>query len=111
MSRIKTIGDEQKRRLVEEWDRSGLSSDAFGESRGIRGATLQAWGRAIRGPLRRPQTRPAQRTLEIVELGTAQKRIEPRIELVLASGRRVQLFAEWTPDVVASFIAKLETIQ
>lgn len=105
----KITEDKEKRRLVEEWDRSGLSSEAFGRARGIRGATLQAWGRAIRGHLRSAaRTGPISRELELVEIGAPAKEIESRIEIVLLSGRRLVLFSVWNPDLIAHLVARLE---
>ena len=109
MSRVKTSESEEKRRLVEEWDRSGLTSAEFATSRGIQAATLQTWGRAIRGPLRRrSRKRPVPRTLEIVEVGSPARSVEPRIEIILQSGGRLVVFAEWSPERVAQFVAQLE---
>lgn len=110
MSRSRTSENEEKRRLVEEWDRSGMTASEFASSRGIRGSTLQTWGRAIRGPLRRrSRTRPVPRTLEVVEVGSPARGAESRIEVILASGRRLVVFADWAPERVAHFVAQLET--
>lgn len=109
MNAIRKHEEEEKRRLVEEWDRSGLSADAFGKSRGVRAQTLHRWGREIRGPLRlRSRTRPVPRTLEIVEVGS-QRASEPRIEVVLTNGRRLVVFSDWTPERVAHLALQLET--
>jgi hypothetical protein len=112
MSRTRNTENEEKRRLVEEWDRSGQSAGDFGRSRGIRPETLQAWGRAIRGPLRRrSRTRPVPRNLEIVEVGAARHErdgLETLIEVTLTNGHRLELFTGWTPKQIAEFVAQLE---
>lgn len=112
---MKTTGkfeNEEKRRLVEEWDRSGLSSEAFGRTRGIRADTLQAWGREVRGPLRRrSRTRLVPRRIEVVEVGPAgreTREVERRLEIVLTTGRRLVLFTDWTPKLIAEVAAQLE---
>src|SRR4051812_41723256 len=113
MTKAKKYEDKEKRTLVEEWDRSGLSSADFARSRGIRPDLLQAWGRAIRGPLRRrSRTRPVSRALQIVEVGIGRPRRDPavpRVELILNDGRRVLLFADWTPQLMAEFVKSLES--
>ena len=112
MSRGKQLTDEEKRRLVEEWDRSGLSAADFAHSHGVHAETLRLWGRAIRGPLRhrRSRTRPVPRTIEIVEVNGARRTSndEPRIEVITSSGCRLRLFVDWSPDLVAELIALIE---
>ena len=63
----KRIQDSEKRRLVEEWDESDQSAGAFAESRGVHPATLGAWGREVRGLIRRrPPKRPIPREVKLV---------------------------------------------
>ncbi len=86
----KRYTDGEKRRLVTEWDASGLSAAAFGKPRGVHPITLAGWGRDIRGPLRRRRSRerPAPREVELVEL-PKDDAAEVRVELVLGKDRRL----------------------
>lgn len=79
--------DGEKRRLVKEWDASGLSAAAFGASRGINSTTLAGWGREFRGPLRkRSRARTVAREVEVVEVAGSSAG-EVRVELELRNER------------------------
>src|SRR5688572_15799837 len=118
MSRTRIHEDNEKRRLVEEWDQSGLSAEEFAAPRKVRWRTLQRWGRAIRGPLRRgrrSRTRPVTRRIEFVEVGASVSSMpsgrEPRIEVIMPSGCRLLMSVEWTPELVAELMVLLEVGQ
>lgn len=118
MSRTRIREDDEKRRVVEEWDRSGLTAAEFAGPRRIHWRTLRSWGRAIRGPLprgRRSRTRPVTRKLEFVEVGAAwppmRESSEPRIEVIMPSGCRLVMFVDWTPELVAELMVLLEAGQ
>ena len=110
MSRRRTEDDPEKRRLVREWDRSGLTAAEFAEPLGIQPETLRAWGRTIRGPLeRRSRRRPVPRDVELVEVeGGVSAAFEPRIEVALINGRRLTIFTAWTPKMIAEIAGALE---
>jgi hypothetical protein len=117
MPRIRIREDEEKRRLVEEWDRSGLSAETFAGERKIHPMTLRSWGRAIRGPLprgRRSRRRPVTRKMEFVEVSApvpTEGAPERRIEVIMPSGVRLLMFVDWTPELVAEFAVLLEATQ
>jgi hypothetical protein len=116
MSRTRIVDDTEKQRLVEEWDASGLSAAEFGQRRGVRAETLQAWGRAIRGPLRRrrPRTRPMAKSIALVEVASglpADSPADRRIEIDLSEGRRLVVHANWTPALIAEIARALEVKQ
>lgn len=113
MSRRKISEDDDKRRLVKEWDESGLSAEDFSKPRKIYPETLRAWGRAIRGPLprgRRSRTRPVPRALELVEVGREERphAREPNVEIITRSGCRLMMFTEWAPEQLAELVVLLE---
>lgn len=110
MARIR-LSKSEKRRLVREWDRSGLTAEAFGEPRGIRGATLRSWGRALRGPLSaqpRSRKRPVAREVELVEVEHVVGAHAGAIEIVLTNQRRLLLTAGLTPAEIAELARALE---
>ncbi len=100
----------EKRRLVEEWDNSGLSAAAFAEPRGIHPATLGAWGRAIRGPLRRrSRSRPVPRSIELVEVPETPAG-EVRVEVVFGDDRRLVVAGALTSDMIIALVMALEAV-
>src|SRR5687767_4943391 len=104
--------DEERRRIVREWDKSGLTAAEFAEPLGIQAETLRIWGRAVRGPLKhwaRSRTRPVPRKIELVEVADGVGgEVEPRIEIALINGRRLTLFTTWTPQLIAEIASALE---
>lgn len=118
MSRKRIRDDNDKRRLVEEWDQSGLAAAEFAAASKIHWRTLCAWGRAIRGPLprgRRSRTRPVTRKVTLVEVGPAPSSTcnssDPRLEVIMPSGCHLVMFADWTPELVAELMVLLEAGQ
>jgi len=98
----------EKRRLVKEWDESGLSAQAFAEAHGLHPQTLRVWGRAVRGPLRkRARTRPPARTVELVELPKDDTG-ELRVEVEFPGGRRLVVAGALTADLLVALIATLD---
>src|SRR5688572_18397789 len=110
--RTRVVDDKSKRRAVEEWDKSGLSAEDFGITRGIRGTTLQRWGRAIRGPLRRKSGEPSKaRAVKLVELPTtiaADAADGILVEIELRNGRRVTALGAWTALQIVELAKALE---
>ena len=106
----KHLDIEEKRELVREWDRSGLTSSEFARSRGVSASALMLWGRMIRGPLPNTRRKPVQRSIEVVEVRKAEA-TEPRIEISLASGHRLTIFGVWTPALVVELARALEELQ
>lgn len=107
MSRTKIRETDDKKKLVREWDESGLSAEEFGRRRGIRGRTLQAWGRAIRGRLReRRKAKVGGQSFEVVEVKRRDE--ERRVEIVLPSGHRLVLAGDWSARAIAEVAAELE---
>jgi hypothetical protein len=104
--------DEERRAIVREWDKSGLTAGEFAEPLGIQANTLRIWGRAVRGPLKhwaRSRTRPVPRKVELVEVeGGLSGGVEPRIEIALINGRRLTVFTSWTPKLIAEIASALE---
>lgn len=106
----KGIPDDEKRRVVEEWDQSGLSAAAFGEPRGIHPATLGAWGREVRGLIRRrPPKRPLPREVKLVELpkGSAS---EIRVEFELGRERRLIVSGALTAEMIVELVAGFDAV-
>lgn len=105
----KNYEDGEKRRLVKEWDESGLSAAAFCEPRGIHPVTLSAWGREIRGPLRRrSRTRPIPREVEVVEIRPSAG--EVRVELELRKDRRLIVSGAVTAEMIVELVVAFETV-
>lgn len=105
----KRIQDSEKRRLVEEWDQSGLSAAAFGKERGIHPTTLGGWGREVRGLIRRRSAkRPVAREVKLVELPKGDLG-EVRVEFELGKERRLivsgALSAEMIVELALGFDA------
>lgn len=108
--RERITDDMEKRRLVEEWDESGLSAAAFAEPRGIHPATLGAWGRAIRGPLRRrSRSRSVPRSVDLVELPEAPAG-EVRLEVEFGDDRRLVVAGALTSDMIVALVTALEAM-
>ena len=106
----KRIQDSEKRRLVEEWDQSGLSAAAFGEPRGIHPATLGAWGREVRGLIRRrSQKRPIPREVKLVELGKDDAE-GVRVEFELGKERRLIVSGALTAEMIIELAAGFEAV-
>jgi len=111
----KTISDAEKRQLVREWDESGLTSSMFAASRGIRADQLQAWGRAIRGPLKaypKKSKKPsASRSIELVELVEgvqSESGTSVRVDIELRNGRQLSLSGSWTIPQLVELVRVLE---
>ena len=101
----KQYDDVEKRRLVKEWDESGLSAAAFSGARGLHPVTLAGWGREIRGPLRkaRSRARPVPREVEVVEVPPARVS-EVRVELEWGRDRRLVVTGEVTAEMIAELV-------
>lgn len=111
----KTIDDPEKRQLVREWDKSGLTSSVFAASRGIRPEQLQAWGRAIRGPLKtyskKPKKQSSSRSIELVELVEDVRNesgASVHVDIELRNGRQLSLSGSWTISQLAELVRVLE---
>lgn len=99
----------EKRRLVKEWDKSGLSAPAFAAQRGIHPETLRSWGRAIRGPVeRRSRKGPGPREVKLVELPKSETG-DVRVELELGNGRRMVVVGELTTEMIVKLAAAIDS--
>ncbi len=106
----RSIDINEKRELVREWDRSGLTSSEFAREHGISASALMAWGREIRGPRQvRSPRRSSDRRIEVVEVRKDEESRESRLEITLVSGRRITVFGTWTPAQLAEIARALET--
>ena len=100
----------EKRRVVKEWDESGLSAEDFGNQQGVNPGTLRAWGRAIRGPLRkRSRTRPVAREVDLVEV-PKDDASEVRVELDFGNGRRLVVAGALTSEMIVELAAAFEAV-
>lgn len=113
--KTRVVEDKSKRRAVEEWDRSGLSAVDFANQRGIRAATLQRWGRAIRGPRDASSRRRSKsHAVELVELPTpigVDTSDGILVEIELRNGRRMSALGAWTASEIADLAKALEDEQ
>ena len=106
----KRIQDHEKRRLVEEWDQSGLSAAAFCKPHGLHPATLGAWGREVRGRLRRSsQKQPAERSVEVVEVRRDAVG-EVRVEFELGKDRRLIVSGALTAEMIVELAVSFEAV-
>ena len=117
------MDDVEKRRLIKEWDESGLSADAFASSLGLHPQTLRLWGRAIRGPLRRrSRPRPLPRSVELVEVTESdpseccveapdRASSELRVEVEFGDGRRLVVAGALSADMIVALVTALEAVQ
>jgi transposase-like protein len=102
--------EQQRRRLIEQWQRSGLSVWAFCEQHRLAVSTFYAWRRALQ-----QRDRPANGSQlpDAVTFLPVHVQNEPsdqqlRLELVLAGGQCLRIPPGFDPDTLRAILAVLE---
>lgn len=93
------------RRLVAEWERSGVGADEFADRVGVHAKTLQVWKYKLKRPV--PDGR-SMALAKIVEVRPSSLTADERFEVRLVGGRRVAVPPSFDSEALNRLLRVLE---
>jgi transposase-like protein len=101
------VSKEQRRAILEKFERSGVSAVQFAELSGLKYSTLAGWLQRYRRRPRRGPTRRVHLLEAVVEHGSSADSVQPSVVLCLAGGAQMELSDEKQIPLAAGLIRAL----